>query len=39
MNWTQYWQYAALNLFLGLTPALIKGQYGMAGPGLRPGSA
>jgi osmoprotectant transport system permease protein len=23
MNWSQYWQYAALNLYLGLAPALI----------------
>jgi osmoprotectant transport system permease protein len=23
MNWAQYWQYAALNLYLGLAPALI----------------
>jgi osmoprotectant transport system permease protein len=23
MNWTQYWQYAALNLYLGVAPALI----------------
>ena len=23
MNWSQYWQYAALNVYLGLAPALI----------------